>query len=68
MPLKELVRKESVQPENLFATETKCYEEYIMKRNERLQTKQEETVREKSAPKTKAGRQTHHNPDCRLIL
>ena len=53
MLLKELVRKESAQPENMSATETKCYEEYIMKRNKRLQTKQEETVREKSAPKGK---------------
>ncbi|KAK2561869.1 hypothetical protein P5673_015263 [Acropora cervicornis] len=53
VPLKELVRKESAQPENVSATETKCYEEYIMKRNERLQTNQEETVREKSAPKGK---------------
>ena len=55
VPLKELVRKESAQPENVSATETKCYEEYIMKRNERLQTNQDETVREKSAPKGKHG-------------
>jgi len=53
VPLKELVRKESAQPENVSATETKSYEEYIMKRNERLQTNQEETVKEKSAPKGK---------------
>ena len=53
VPLKELVRKELAQPENVSATETKSYEEYIMKRNERLQTNQEETVKEKSAPKGK---------------
>ena len=53
VPLKELVRRESAQPENVSATERKCYEEYIGKTSERLQTKQEETVREKSAPKGK---------------
>ena len=53
VPLKELVRKESAHPENV--SESKCYEEYILKRNERLRTKQEETVREKSAPKGKDG-------------
>lgn len=53
MPLKELVGRESAQPENVSATERKCYEEYIGKTSERLQTKQEETVREKSAPKGK---------------
>ena len=56
MPLKELVRRASAQPENVSATERKCYEEYIGKTSERLQTKQEESVREKSAPKGKEPR------------
>lgn len=48
--MKQLVRKESASPENV--PESKCYEDYIFNRNQKLRANQE-TSKEKSASKEK---------------
>jgi len=48
--LKQLVRKESASPENV--PESKCYEDYIFNRNQKLRANQE-TSKEKSVSNEK---------------